>query len=83
MNKIVKTSIIAFTVIKSSLSIGCMNIQELTKLKKTYSSSTSTKKIITMGPNSARLSLTFYFRMEFDNTMNHMTLLSFKDKNSL
>lgn len=69
--------------IEISFEIGCMDIDEIVKGQKAYTVPTTSKKTITMGSTSTYRSVTFYFKTNFDNTMNHMTIFSFRDKNDL
>lgn len=72
-----------FILFQISYQIGCMNINEFIKEQVAFTAPATYKREFTMEPTSAYRSITFYFKTNFDDTMDHMTIFSFKDQNHL
>lgn len=79
----IRVILLSTALFQTYFAIGCMDINEVIKAQKKFTAPTDGKKIITFDPTTNDKSVTFYFRTNFDNTLNHMTIFSFKDKNDL
>lgn len=60
-----------------------MEANEIVKLQKKYTADSTAKTTHSLPPGSSELSMSFYFKVAYDNSFAHMTVISIKDQNDL